>query len=203
MPDRRLRSTITDNLCRAHQWSAAYCRGQNPWWRAGVVAWLVYVSARHSVDPAYVSPFYWLNLPIHEAGHFIFSLQPWTFLAVAAGTLFQLLAPVAAAVNFIRQRDYFALTVCGVWLATNLFYIAWYMADARSQIHPGYRPFGIDADIHDWNYMLSAVGMLSWDRALSHVFSGLAISCVWASVLVGVYLVSLMVRHAFAPRATT
>src|SRR5882762_9151353 len=69
---------------------------------------------------------------------------------------------------FLRQPDYFAITVCGAWLATSLYNVAAYMADARAQELPLVTVGDGECVIcHDWGYMLGQLGMLSLDTTLA------------------------------------
>jgi hypothetical protein len=156
--------------------------------RAVVLLALVYIGVRHLLDGDYFSILYWLDMPIHEAGHFILSIFGSMFLGVAGGTLFQLAASVATAVNFIRIRDDFAAIACGAWLATGLYHVAWYMADARAMAHPHFNPFGIGAEIHDWNYLFTAFGVLRHDTSIARVVWVLATLLLWASIASGAWL---------------
>lgn len=116
-------------------------------------------------DPNSGDLLYPLNLGIHEMGHLIFS---WCgqFLMVAGGTITQLAAPLFGMWNFYRQEDFFALTLCFGWLATNLLNVSRYMADARSMDIPLLSVGGGDV-IHDWNYLLGHMGLLPFDHLLA------------------------------------
>jgi hypothetical protein len=175
--------------------------GRNPYGRAIVLMGLAYIGVRHLLDGEYFSILYWLDMPIHEAGHFIVSLTGVTFLAVAAGTGFQLAAPIAAAVNFVRNRDDFGVALCGAWLGTSLYFVAWYIADARVQAHPHFSPFGMEAEIHDWNYLLDTVGLLRYDTTIAAGVRVLATVLLWASIAAGAWLVWLLWR--FKPPLNT
>ena len=110
------------------------------------------------------------NLVFHEAGHII--LMPLgSFLSTLGGSLFQVLIPTVCLVAFLRQRDAFAAAVMLWWTGQNLIELAPYINDARAQRlillggvtgrdAPGY---------HDWNNLLSRLGLLEWDATLARL----------------------------------
>ena len=73
--------------------------------------------------------------------------------------MLQCLAPVAGMFSIRAQGDYFGVAICGGWLATNLFGVATYMADAQLQVLPLVSPFS-GHPIHDWNYVFARMGLL-------------------------------------------
>jgi hypothetical protein len=164
-----------------------WCRDRSWTLRAPLLLWMIVLAVRHLLDTDYQSLLGPLNLGIHEAGHLLFGWLSWDFLTVAGGTLLQLGAPLASMYLFSRQPDYFAATFCGTWLATNLYNVATYMADARELDLPLVTVGGGDAD-HDWNFMLSAVGLLDWDTRLAAVVRLLAFVVAWAAVAVGAWM---------------
>lgn len=166
--------------------AASWAKGRNYLVRLPFLFWFAYVFIRHLGDPMYSSVLGPLNLGIHELGHFVFS--PFgSFIAVMGGTLLQLAAPVAGMINFYIQRDYFAITLCFGWLATNFFDVARYASDARSMSLPLVSPFGMGNVVHDWNYMLGRLGILRLDRMVGFIFrlfafvsmSACLLSCAW------------------------
>jgi hypothetical protein len=100
---------------------------------------------------------------------------------------------------FARQPDYFAVAFGGTWLATNLYNVAAYMADARDLDLPLVNVGGGEAD-HDWNFILSAVGLLPWDTVLAAVVRVLAFLAAWGSVAAGAWMLWCMARPSSAPR---
>ena len=165
------------------------------WWaRAPLLLYFAYVGVRHLGDPLYTSLFGGINLGIHEAGHLAMGWAPHFFM-ILGGTLFQCAAPVIAAFLFLRQPDYFAIPVCGAWLSTNLYSVATYMADARALELPLVTVGGGDAD-HDWNYMLDALGLLSWDTSLAALVRVLAFLLMWGSLCAGAWILWLMARRS-------
>src|SRR5205823_5309905 len=105
----------------------AWARGRNPWVRAPLLAFFVYIFLQHLHDPLYGSIFGGLNLGFHELGHYIFAPFGET-LQVLGGSLFQCIVPIIAAVLFYRQPDYFGVSFAWCWLSTNLFSVAVYAA---------------------------------------------------------------------------
>ena len=172
-----------------------WCAGRSWLARAPLVVWLAYVAVRHLADPLYTSLFGSLNLALHEGGHLLFGYLPGEFLTVAGGTLLQLAAPVLSAVMFLRQPDYFAITVCGAWLATNLYNVAAYIADARAQELPLVTVGDGECVIcHDWGYMLGQLGMLSLDTTLAGLVRLLAFLVMWGSLAAGGWMLWRMAR---------
>jgi len=56
-------------------------------------------------------------------------------MSILGGSFWQLAAPLISAVMFfLRQRDYFAISVCFMWLGISLFRMALYMEDARDNV---------------------------------------------------------------------
>lgn len=170
----------------------AWCSGRIGYWRAPLVLYLAYVGVRHLLDPEYSSLFGGINLGIHELGHLLFMWAP-QFVTVFGGTFLQCAAPVIAAALFLRQPDYFAVPVCGAWLSTNLYNVATYMADARSLALPlvTVGPEGGDVE-HDWNYLLDAMGILSWDTTLAALTRVLAFLLMWSSLALAAWMLWVM-----------
>ena len=172
-----------------------WCAGRSWLVRGPVLVWLAWVGVRHLGDPLYTSLFGPLNLALHEGGHLLFGYLPGQFLAVAGGTLLQLAAPVLSAGMFLRQPDYFAISVCGAWLATNLYNVAAYMADARALELPLVTVGDGECVIcHDWAYMLGQVGLLSLDTTLAGLVRLLAFVVMWTSIAAGGWMLWQMVR---------
>jgi hypothetical protein len=166
-----------------------WCRGRWWWARVPVLAWMLWVLGNHLADWQYVGIVGGINLGIHELGHVIF--RPFgQFIEIAGGSLTQCLAPVAAAAVLWRQRDWFGLAFCWAWLATNLFSVATYVADARSQqlhlVSPG--SGSQDEIIHDWNFLLGQLGLLEWDGALAALLRLAAVVAALVGIGAGSWL---------------
>lgn len=133
-----------------------------------------------------------IDFVIHEFGHMAFTFAP-EWLYVAGGTLFQLALPFGAVFMFIRQRDDAAACFAACWLAISLVHTADYVADARAtqldmtmsarfwSITSG-EPVRPEETGHDWEYLLSSVGLLQWDHVIAAAIrlfaSGIALVAV-------------------------
>ncbi|HMJ49254.1 MAG TPA: hypothetical protein VK440_01605 [Burkholderiales bacterium] len=170
-----------------------WCQGRIWYGRALLLLWLAWIGIEHLRDPLYTSLFGGLNLGIHEAGHLVFRFDG-EFLAVAGGTILQVAAPVAASVMFLRQPDFFALSVCGAWLATNFYNVATYIADARVMELPLVSIGGSGDVIHDWHYMLSHLHLLAWDTRLASLTRLIAFLAMWGSIAFGAWMLWKMAK---------
>jgi hypothetical protein len=130
-----------------------------------------------------------VDLVFHEAGHIF--LSPFgSFLGTLGGTLFQVMIPCICTFTFLRYSNPFGASVALWWTGQNFIDMAPYIYDARAQQlillggvtgrdAPGY---------HDWNNILSRLGLLSFDHTfgrLAHVVgTGLMIlALVWGGYL--------------------
>jgi len=179
----------------------AWCQGRNWLVRAPLVAWGAWILLHHLRSPDYASFFAGLNLGIHELGHVVFMPLGQT-MGVLGGSLAQVLAPLASCLVFLRQRDWFAISFCFLWLGASLFELARYVGDARALELPLVSPFGGDP-IHDWHYLLAGAGLLRWDGT----FAMLLRACAAASILVflaaALWLLVQMARSGRTGRGAT
>ena len=136
-------------------------------------------------DPLATDLFGGITLGVHELGHLVLA---WAgrWRSIAGGSLGQVAAPIAAGWMLARQRDWFGITVAAAWLASSLFNLAAYVADARTMELP---LVGLFPDpMHDWNWMLSRLGILRCDRALAAVTRGSSWVLSMAAVIAGGWL---------------
>lgn len=169
----------------AREWS----RGREWPARLPLCIWLVWLAFHYTFDASYGSLLDGLNLGIHEFGHLICS-PLGQFVNVLGGSLVQCLVPLISFVMFHRQQDYFAFTFSFVWLGSNLHGVARYVADARAMQLDLVSPFGggDGGVIHDWNWILSHLGLLRHDHQIAAVLRVAEIACLWAGVAWGSYL---------------
>lgn len=133
--------------------------------------------------------FYWFvdnfNLLIHELGHIVFGLFGIT-IGFAGGTIFQVMLPICSFFIFLKQKDYFAISFSSMWLGTNMFNIARYIADAESQILP-LISMGTGEPIHDWNYLLGHFGLLQNTMEIANGVYALGYVLLGGAVFMGIY----------------
>lgn len=165
--------------------------GKFPFLRLFLILYFIYIFFNHLLKPEYTSIFGGINLGIHELGHLLF--YPFgEFISVLGGSLFQVLVPVLSFWIFLRQEDYFALSLSACWLGTSLFNLALYIGDAGEMALPLVSPFAGEEIIHDWNYLLSRAGLLSLDNFLSFIVKIFAIFFMLSGILWGIYLLKFM-----------
>ena len=127
---------------------------------------------RHGMDPDHLmsSFMHLVHLPFHEAGHVL--LMPFgRFLSVLGGSALQVLVPLLCGGAFLlKNRDPFGASITLWWAGQSLMDLAPYIADARVLRLPllGGRT-GAEVEGHDWEYLLSALGLMSRDVALGRL----------------------------------
>ena len=106
---------------------------------------------------------------VHEGGHGVcYLLNCPEFITVANGTVFQLLFPGLIAYYYYKKGSLFAAMTALFFLGFSLQYTAWYLSTAHEGlILPAHKSFlGVDA-YHDFNYMLSATGLLAYESLIA------------------------------------
>src|ERR1700756_202755 len=89
----------------------------------------------------------YVNLIIHEGGHFFFSWFGYTIM-ILGGTLGELIVPLLCASYFFVHRETTAVAFCCFWFFENFLYIGTYMADARAEALPL-----VGSGEHDWGIL--------------------------------------------------
>lgn len=109
-----------------------------------------------------------IDLFIHEAGHFFFSIFG-DFIQALGGTLMQIILPLVSAFVFYIKGRKLLTQIFLFWLGHNFINISVYIADANKM------KLKIIGGSHDWNYILNKVGLIEYSEQLGHIFTGLAI----------------------------
>ncbi|MEI6208792.1 MAG: hypothetical protein WCP20_18600 [Desulfuromonadales bacterium] len=116
---------------------------------------------------------WWLhavNLTFHEAGHVLF--MPFgRFLHVLGGSLGQLIIPAIVTGAFLFKRDLFGAVVGTWWLGESFLDISPYINDARAgqlMLLGGVTGSEVE-DYHDWEVLLTRMGMMNYDHALARL----------------------------------
>jgi len=178
---------ITRIKLSAHAW----CRGRSWFPRAIFLLLLLNTALNSVVDPKSWTFFGPIDLGIHETGHLVCTFFG-RFICIAAGTVFQLAAPVAVGIGFLMIEDLFALSFSGVWLSISILNVAVYVADARARALPLVSVGWHRTIIHDWNYLLNSFGLLPYDKDIAHILTWLSYFILVCSAIWGAWLCLLM-----------
>jgi hypothetical protein len=102
----------------------------------------------------------YVNLIIHEGGHFFFSWFGDT-IRILGGTLGELLVPLLCAAYFLFHRETTGFAFSTFWLFENFPYIGTYMADARTSALPL-----VGSEESDWTILFTQWGLLGQDQKI-------------------------------------
>jgi hypothetical protein len=172
-----------------------WCAGRDWRWRAVLLTLLVWQAARPLRDAESWHIFGGITFGVHEFGHLFFSLLGSEWIAIAGGSLMQLLVPIGAMTAiWTTSRDRFGVAATGTWLAASLADLAPYIADARAQ-ELDLLSFSEEASGHDWHYLLASAGMLKQDLAVARFARFLAVLVLIAVVVVSIDLFRRMRKH--------
>src|ERR1700742_4613147 len=108
-------------------------------------------------DPAQWHLIDGVNLLIHEAGHVFFRLFG-EFMMIAGGSLMQVIMPAAFVVYFYRREQPFSAALSLFWVGESILNVSVYAGDSIRMQLP---LLGGPDTIHDWNYLLTQMGLLA------------------------------------------
>jgi hypothetical protein len=134
----------------------------------------------HALNPSSFDLLDYVNLIIHEAGHLIFAFFG-EFVSFTGGTFFQLLIPLLFVIYFLR-KDLYSASIVSFWLAHSLINVSVYIKDAIVMQLPL-----LGGGIHDWNYMLSKLNMLSLAPVLGSIVYFLGVTIIIGGTISGIY----------------
>jgi hypothetical protein len=171
-----------------------WCAGRDWRWRAALLVVLAWQAVRPLRDAEAWHVFRGITFGAHEFGHLFFSFGG-EWLAVAGGSLMQLLVPVGAAAAMVAtpRKDWFGAVACGTWLAASLADLAPYIGDARAQ-QLDLVSFSPDGGGHDWHYLLAHAGLLRADLAIARGARFAAVVVLAATIAVASWLFARMAR---------
>jgi hypothetical protein len=110
-----------------------------------------------------------VDLPIHETGHLLFRIFG-EFMMVAGGSLFQVIFPAVFVGYFIWQKSYYSAAIVLLWVGQSILNVWVYAADAvvmQLVLTSGFT--GTEGSFHDWNYLLTATGLLSSTKTVAGI----------------------------------
>src|SRR6478672_8725303 len=128
-----------------------------------------------------------VDLPIHETGHLLF--QPFgEFMMVAGGSLFQIILPAVFVGYFVWQRSYYSAAVVLLWVGQSIINVYIYAADAvvmQLVLTSGFT--GSEGSFHDWNYLLTATGLLSSTKTVAGIIRFVGTLTILGAGVLSVY----------------
>src|SRR5258706_1615264 len=110
-----------------------------------------------------------VDLPIHETGHLLFRVFG-EFLMVAGGSLFQVIFPAVFVGYFVWQRSYYSAAIVLLWVGQSILNVWVYAADAvvmQLVLTSGFT--GSEGSFHDWNYLLTATGLIGSTKTVAGI----------------------------------
>lgn len=125
-----------------------------------------------------------VDLAIHETGHVFFAFLG-EFLAMAGGTILQLLVPLAFAAYFFTRGRSFSAGIVMLWLGQSFINVARYAGDAVKMELPL-----VGGGMHDWNYLLSSLNILDKTMLISNTFYYSGVAIIVAGVIFAVVALS-------------
>ena len=134
-------------------------------WRTPLLLWLGYTGFRHLADADYFSLFSGITFGAHEFGHLAFAFFG-EVLAVAGGSLMQLLVPIGAGALLASRRDWFGVVFTACWLSVSMTDLARYVGDAQAQELP-LVSMSPDGGEHDWYWLLDRFDLLRCDTRIA------------------------------------
>jgi hypothetical protein len=132
----------------------------------------------------------YVNLIIHEGGHFFFSWFGET-MHILGGTLGELIVPLLCAAYFFWKRETTAVAFSCFWFFENFPYIGTYMADARSDSLPL-----VGSDVSDWAILFGQWGLLLQDQKIGRIMHILG----WLGMIATVAWLTYRMYQDFAPK---
>ena len=130
-------------------------------------------------------------LPIHEAGHLIFSLFGRT-LMILGGSFWQIVFPLLWFIIAAKQRSHVAPFPL-FWVGENFMDVSLYMRDATLRQMP---LLGGHKSGHDWHNLFTDLGMLDSAETFADVIFYLGIVISLVAIAAGI---ALAVRTFFHP----
>jgi hypothetical protein len=134
----------------------------------------------------------YVNLIIHEGGHFFFSWFGRTIM-ILGGTLGELIVPFLCATYFFWKRETTAVAFCSFWFFENFLYIGTYMSDSRTAA----LPLVGGGEDSDWTLLFTQWDILLHDQQIGTTTRALG----WIGMLATVaWLAYCVYRSAPAPK---
>jgi hypothetical protein len=122
-----------------------------------------------------------VDLGIHETGHFVF-IPLGEFMSFAGGSLFQIIMPAAFVGYFIWKEKYYSAAIVLLWVGQSILNVFVYAQDAVTM---QLELFG--GGIHDWNWMLERLGLLSYTKSIAGMIRLVGTITIFVGVILSIW----------------
>ena len=140
-----------------------------------------------ALDPMQGSFLDTVDLPMHETGHLLF--RPFgQFMMVAGGSLFQVIMPAIFVGYFVWQRSFYSAAIVLFWVGQSILNVWVYAADAvvmQLVLTSGFT--GSEGSFHDWNYLLTATGLISSTKLVAGIIRFVGTLVIISAGVLSVY----------------
>lgn len=124
-----------------------------------------------------------VDLVFHEAGHTITFFLP-DIVSVMAGSLLQVIIPLGLFVYFFIKDIRFGAALMLFWFGQSVVGVSIYVRDAIAMQLP---LLGGEAVIHDWNYLLTAFGVLEHTKTIADMVYGFGLVGLTAGSILSLF----------------
>ena len=135
-----------------------------------------------------------VDLPIHETGHLLF--RPFgEFMMIAGGSLFQVIMPGVFVGYFVWKAKFYSAAIVLFWVGQSILNVYVYAADAQVMqlvLISGFT--GSEGSFHDWNYMLTRLGLLESTKTVAGLIRLVGTLTIVVAAAASIY-------YSFAPTA--
>ncbi len=128
-----------------------------------------------------------VDLPIHETGHLIFRLFG-EFMMIAGGSLFQVIVPAIFVSYFWWHLKPYSAAIVLFWVGQSILNVWVYASDAvvmKLVLTSGFT--GAEGSFHDWNYLLTATGLIGETSTVSGLIRFLGTGMIVISAVLSIY----------------
>lgn len=122
---------------------------------------------------------------VHEGGHGVCYVLPCPeFIMVLNGTLFQWLFPFLIGYYYKRRGQMLGYYIGLFFLGISMQYTAWYISTSHEGLYMSADKsfLGVDG-YHDFNYMLSALGLLEYERSITFLTKAASYILMFYSII--------------------
>jgi len=110
------------------------------------------------------------------------------FMSIAGGSLFQIIMPAVFVGYFIWQNKYYAASIVLFWVGQSILNVYVYAADAvvmQLVLTSGFT--GSEGSFHDWNYLLTATGLIGSAKIVAGIIRAIGTLTIIAAAIGSIY----------------